>query len=98
MQLPRFRSYVSTRQHGCTLTNQAGQQRNVIWKNTNRLLATEGYLGVKTGTTTAAGACLVSAAQRGDRQLLMVVLGSSNSDARYTDSRNLYRWAWQQLE
>ena len=98
MQLPRFRSYVSTRQHGCTLTNQAGQQRNVIWKNTNRLLATEGYLGVKTGTTTAAGACLVSAAQRGDRQLLMVVLGSSNSDARYTDSRNLYRWAWQPMK
>ena len=98
MQLPLFREYVSTRQHGCTLTDQAGKQRNVVWKNTTRLLATEGYLGVKTGTTTAAGACLVSAAQRGDRQLLMVVLGSSSSDARYTDSRNLYRWAWRQLE
>jgi len=98
MQLPLFREYVSTRQHGCTLTDQVGKQRNVVWKNTNRLLGTEGYLGVKTGTTSAAGACLVSAAQRGDRQLLMVVLGSSSSDARYTDSRNLYRWAWQQLE
>lgn len=98
MQLPQFREYVSTRQHGCTLIDQVGKQRNVVWKNTNRLLATEGYLGVKTGTTSAAGACLVSAARRGNRQLLMVVLGSSSSDARYTDSRNLYRWAWQQLE
>jgi len=98
MQLPTFRNYVATRQHGCTLTDQSGVQRNVIWKNTNRLLAIEGYLGVKTGTTTAAGACLVSCAQRGNRQLLMVVLGASSSDARYTDSRNLYRWAWQQLE
>jgi len=26
----------------------------------------------------------------------VVVLGSSNSDARYIDSRNLYRWAWNQ--
>ena len=98
MQLPVFRKYVATRQHGCTLTDQAGTQRNVIWKNTNRLLAIEGYLGVKTGTTTAAGACLVSCSQRGNRQLLMVILGASNSDARYMDSRNLYRWAWQQLE
>jgi len=98
MQLPTFRKYVATRQHGCTLIDQSGVQRNVIWKNTNRLLAIEGYLGVKTGTTTAAGACLVSCAQRGNRQLLMVVLGASSSDARYTDSRNLYRWAWQQLE
>ena len=98
MQLPVFRKYVATRQHGCTLTDQAGTQRNVIWKNTNRLLAIEGYLGVKTGTTTAAGACLVSCSQRGNRQLLMVILGASNSDARYMDSRNLYRWAWQQLK
>ena len=98
MQMPRFRDYVSTRQHGSTLTGKSGSQRNVVWKNTNRLLGIEGYLGVKTGTTSAAGACLVSSAQRGDRQLLMVVLGSSSSDARYTDSRNLYRWAWQQLQ
>jgi len=98
MQLPTFRKYVATRQHGCTLTDRSGVQRNVIWKNTNRLLAIKGYLGVKTGTTTAAGACLVSCSQRGNRQLLMVVLGASSSDARYTDSRNLYRWAWQQLE
>lgn len=98
MQLPAFRNYVNTRQHGCTLIDQAGKQRNVVWKNTNRLLATEGYLGVKTGTTSAAGACLVSCAQRGNRQLLMVVLGASSSDARYTDSRNLYRWAWQRLK
>jgi D-alanyl-D-alanine carboxypeptidase (penicillin-binding protein 5/6) len=98
MQLPAFRQTVGTRQHGCTLTDQAGKQRNVVWKNTNRLLAIEDYLGVKTGTTSAAGACLVSCAQRGNRQLLMVVLGASSSDARYTDARNLYRWAWQQLK
>ena len=57
----------------------------------------EGYAGVKTGTTSAAGACLVSLGRRDGRSLLIVVLGSANSDARYVDSRNLYRWAWTTL-
>jgi D-alanyl-D-alanine carboxypeptidase (penicillin-binding protein 5/6) len=95
-QLPRFRDYVNTRQHGCTVTSAAGYRRNALWKNTNHLLAIEGYDGVKTGTTDAAGACLVACGSREGRELLVVVLGSSNSDARYVDSRNLFRWAWQQ--
>ncbi len=53
---------------------------------------------MKTGTTNAAGACLVSHAERDGRQLLLVVLGATSSDSRYTDSRNLYRWAWNKLE
>ena len=97
LKLPKFADYVGTRQRGATLKSTKGYQRNVVWKNTNRLLGIDGYFGVKTGTTGAAGACLVSAAQRGDRRLILVVLGSAASDARYTDSRNLYRWAWNQL-
>jgi len=96
-QLATLRKYVNTRQHGCTLVGPGGYRRNVVWKNTNRLLAIKGYQGLKTGTTTAAGSCLVSAASRNDVQLLMVVLGSQSSGARYVDSRNLYRWAWQQI-
>jgi serine-type D-Ala-D-Ala carboxypeptidase (penicillin-binding protein 5/6) len=98
MEMPLFRQLVSTRQHGYTVEGPDGYQRNLLWKNTNHLLDIEGYDGVKTGTTNAAGACLVSHAVRGDRQLLMVVLGATSSDARYTDTRNLYRWAWNQLE
>ena len=96
-QLETLRNYVNTRQHGCTLVGPGGYRRNVVWKNTNRLLAITGYQGIKTGTTTAAGSCRVSAAVNDKKQLLMVVLGSQSSGARYVDSRNLYRWAWQQL-
>ena len=96
MQNPLFRQYVSTRQHGTKVTGDGGYERNVVWKNTNKLLGIDGYLGVKTGTTTAAGACLVSWGERDGRELIVVVLGSTSSDARYVDSRNLYRWAWQQ--
>lgn len=98
LELPRFADYVRTRQRGCTVSGPGGYSRNVIWKNTNRLLAIDGYGGVKTGTTTPAGACLVSTATRNQRQLLQVILGSASSPGRYVDSRNLYRWAWTQLE
>jgi D-alanyl-D-alanine carboxypeptidase (penicillin-binding protein 5/6) len=79
------------------VTGPGGYQRNLKWKNTNELLDIEGYEGVKTGTTDAAGACLVSKSKRGEKSLMLVVLGASSSKARYADSRNLYRWGWQQL-
>ncbi len=92
-----FRGYVRTRQRGVKVEGPGGYTRNVVWKNSNRLLAIKGYDGVKTGTTTNAGACLVSTAKRGKRRLIVSVLGSTSSDARYVDTRNLYRWAWTQL-
>lgn len=96
-QLPLFREVVKTPQHGYTLDSTSGYQRNIQWDNTNHLLRTEGYDGIKTGTTGAAGACLVSTGERNGRRLMMAVLGSTSGDSRYTDSRNLYRWAWKEL-
>ncbi|MGC6444851.1 MAG: serine hydrolase [Rubripirellula sp.] len=97
MRFDSFRRYVKTRQHGCQLDSKSGYRRNVLWRNTNQLLEIDGYTGVKTGTTTAAGACLVSACQRDEQEIIMVLLGSSSSRGRYADSRNLYRWAWNEL-
>lgn len=94
LNLPLFRQVISTRQHGTKVTGAGGYERNVLWKNTNRLLGIEGYVGVKTGTTDAAGACLVACGERDGRELVVVVLGSTSSDARYVDARNLFRWAW----
>jgi D-alanyl-D-alanine carboxypeptidase (penicillin-binding protein 5/6) len=96
MQNAYFAPYVATRQHGTTVVGASGYRRNLLWKNTNRLLPTSGYDGVKTGTTEAAGACLVSSGRRGPDHLLVVVLGADSSAARYVDTRNLFRWAWQQ--
>jgi serine-type D-Ala-D-Ala carboxypeptidase (penicillin-binding protein 5/6) len=96
MANPLFRQYVGTRQRGAKVIGTGGYERNILWKNTNQLLGTEGYLGVKTGTTNAAGACLVSYGERDGRELIVVVLGSTSGDARYVDARNLFRWAWSQ--
>ena len=93
---PAFAAVVSTRKHGCTLVDGEGKRRNVVWTNTNHLLDTEGYDGVKTGTTQGAGTCLVASGRRGEDHLIVVVLGGSSSpDSRYPDARNLFRWAWQ---
>jgi D-alanyl-D-alanine carboxypeptidase (penicillin-binding protein 5/6) len=93
---PAFAAVVATRKRGCTLVDGQGKKRNVVWTNTNHLLEIEGYDGVKTGTTNAAGTCLVASGRRGRDHIIVVVLGGSNSpDSRYADARNLFRWAWQ---
>ena len=97
LALSRFRDYVTCRQHGCEVTGIGGYKRNLKWENTNRLLTIEGYTGLKTGTTDAAGACLVSCSQRDGRELIVVVLNAANSDARYVDARNLHAFGWRRL-
>ena len=96
-QLPEFKKVVGTPQHGYTLDSVTGYKRNIEWKNTNQLLKVEGYDGIKTGTTGAAGSCLVSTGERDGRRLIVSILGSTSTESRYADARNLYRWAWKDL-
>ncbi|MHB1562362.1 MAG: D-alanyl-D-alanine carboxypeptidase family protein [Isosphaeraceae bacterium] len=99
MRQPAFAAVVGTRRHGCAVVARDGKRRNVAWTNTNHLLEVEGYDGIKTGTTRAAGTCLVASGHRGADHLIVVVLGGSSSpDSRYPDARNLFRWAWQKRE
>ena len=91
---PTFAAVVSTPRRGASLVDGAGKSRDVVWANTNKLLEFEGYDGVKTGTTTGAGACLVASGRLGDDHLIVVILGAPSSDGRYADARNLFRWAW----
>lgn len=92
---PLLKTIVGTREYKCTVTGVSGYAREMVWRNTNQLLGIEGYIGVKTGTTDAAGACLVSCSERDNKKLIVIVLGSAGSAARYSDSRNLHRWGWQ---
>jgi D-alanyl-D-alanine carboxypeptidase (penicillin-binding protein 5/6) len=59
--------------------------------NTNALLGSyPGADGIKTGTTDAAGECLVASVTRGGHRLLAIVLGSGD---RYADVRALLDYA-----
>ena len=93
---PILRECANARQHGCQLLGPAGYHRNIVWKNTNELLEIEGYQGLKTGTTNAAGSCLISSGEYQNRKLIVVVLGATSSTNRYLDTRNLFKWAWNQ--
>ena len=66
------------------------QARTLRLANTNTLLGERGVFGIKTGTTGAAGQCLVVAWRMADGQVyLAVVLGSQD---RYADVRTLIDW------
>ena len=90
LQYPLFREIVATRS-----TTVAGHLLN----NTNRLLSTfPGADGIKTGTTDAAGQCLVASITRGGHQVIAIVLGSGD---RYGEVEAIYRryqenYRWQQ--
>ena len=61
-------------------------------RNTNRLLLAYDWIdGVKTGTTRAAGNCLVASGSRGGLRLIAVVL---HSDHRWGDALRLLQWGF----
>ncbi|OMI34299.1 D-alanyl-D-alanine carboxypeptidase [Streptomyces sparsogenes DSM 40356] len=69
-----------------------GRTRTYYWNNTNRLLGSySGAIGVKTGTGTAPGRCLVFAAKRGGRTIVGVIL---NAPKRYPDAKKMLDWAF----
>lgn len=90
LTLPAFETIVRTRE--ATLELDGGDEGLMRLSNTNRLLWTfSGAEGVKTGTTDAAGKCLVASATRNGRRLVSVVLASAD---RYADTAELLEWGF----
>lgn len=74
MKNPEFRKIVATETRNIRRENPEAQ---TYLLNHNRMLwQYEGAIGIKTGYTDAAGQCLVTAANRQNRELIAVVLGS----------------------
>ncbi|GHF29843.1 D-alanyl-D-alanine carboxypeptidase [Streptomyces mashuensis] len=76
-------------------TRQKAQNVNRLytWYNTNKLLGSyKGAVGIKTGTGTAAGPCLVFAAERGKRTVVGVILNDATN--RYPDATKMLDWAF----
>ena len=90
MALPLFTSLVGTRDHQVDRIDDPTGGR--MLQNTNRLLwSYAGAEGIKTGTTSAAGPCLVTAATRDGMRLLVVVLDSAD---RWGDTVALLDWGF----
>jgi D-alanyl-D-alanine carboxypeptidase (penicillin-binding protein 5/6) len=94
LKKPLFRTVVGTKQYSGPVTTAAGMPRTASWTNTNQLLSMTEYYGMKTGTTSAAGSCLIAGGVKDGDDLIVVLLGCSSNESRYADARNLFRWAW----
>lgn len=81
-----IRTYTSRR--SVTIHDQSGGSELTLF-STNRLLSSHpsDFFGLKTGTTAAAGECLISLAYAGGRPYLFVVLRSTD---RYEDTLKLF--------
>jgi D-alanyl-D-alanine carboxypeptidase (penicillin-binding protein 5/6) len=93
LQIPQFASIIRQKEAKIHFL-----EPNVFMdlKNTNKLLWNYPYSdGVKTGTTNAAGKCLVASATKGGRQLLAVVL---NAPDRFGDAKKLLEWGFENTE
>jgi D-alanyl-D-alanine carboxypeptidase (penicillin-binding protein 5/6) len=82
-----FRDVVKATSYKTAATTSTGGTRTYTWYNTNKLLGSySGAVGIKTGTGTAAGPCLVFAATRGTKTYVGVVL---NAPDRFNDAAKL---------
>ncbi|MFC9652828.1 MULTISPECIES: D-alanyl-D-alanine carboxypeptidase family protein [unclassified Streptomyces] len=87
MKNSHFRAVVKATSYKSTAPTSAGGTRTYTWYQTNQLLGSyKGAIGIKTGTGTAAGPCLIFAATRGSKTLVGVILNSSD---RYKDAAKL---------
>lgn len=70
---------------------------DITWNNTNSLIVKESgryypyCIGLKTGTSTMAGRCLISAAKKDDRVVVSVVM-NSDATGRWEDSTTLLKY------
>lgn len=89
LEMPLFQEIVRSSQ--LTIREVHHNSARTI-SNTNQLLyGFKGADGVKTGTTAAAGKCVVASATRNGRQLIAVILNSRN---RWEDAQRLLNWGF----
>jgi serine-type D-Ala-D-Ala carboxypeptidase (penicillin-binding protein 5/6) len=82
MQYPLFRQIVRQRSF---LIKGTPHHHRYFWQSTDLLLwSYKGAIGIKTGSTNAAGDCLLFEARRGSRTLIGVVLHAEPTDSYYS--------------
>ena len=92
LQIPLIAEVSSTIEYKTTVMTSKGTERELVWKNTNKLLE-KGFSGLKTGTTDIAGPCLSSVLKKGKVGVIVTVLNCKTFDHRWVDSEKLANWS-----
>ena len=94
LQNPKIAEVVATKEYTVSI---AGYSKTIT--NTNELLGyIDGVKGVKTGYTSKAGRCLVTATNREGFEIITVVLGADTRKIRTQDSIKLIEYAYKEYE
>lgn len=102
LEMPIITDICSKSSYTIAKTNKSDER----WLTTTNMLqnASTAYYykyakGLKTGFTTPAGRCLISTASYKGYNYLCIILGGDDSTrTEYTDTANLYRWAFTNFE
>ena len=97
MQYPILRSVVDQRSYRLAATPR---HHAYVWQTTNLLLRDyPGVIGIKTGSTNAAGYCLLFEARENGHVLIGAVLHSSRSDdlAAFKDAAKILDWGFRHV-
>lgn len=96
LQNPVFASIVRLRETNIDWVDRRGKEQEKVIRNTNKLLWMFADAdGIKTGTTSEAGPCLIASATRGGQKLISVVL---HDHERWSDSMRLLQYGFQHYD
>lgn len=103
MEYETFREIVGTAKTVMEATNK-NREKTII--STNGILPGSSYpsyqyehaIGIKTGHTSFAGYCLVSAAEKDGHTLMCVILGTGSRTSSFRQTINLYEWGFENYD
>lgn len=97
LKYPEFQKIISTQEYTAAYQSESGKPVNATWKGTNWYMTGERQmpdgltvLGGKTGTTLAAGSCLImESSDLADREYVTVVLKAPSREGLYDNMTNI---------
>lgn len=92
MKNDTIREVVASEDSWIEVTGADGSDHSHSMDTHNVLLGQDGNIGGKTGTTDDAGYCFTSAYNRDDDEIYTVILNSTTTDQRFTDTATLANW------
>ena len=99
MENEDFEKIVSTYQYTLPATNKYRNNDRVmkntnIFVNPNSKYYDKNIKGIKTGTTTQAGNCLITDIKKDDFDVITVVLGAETSDSKFSEISKMIKYAF----
>ena len=92
MKNDTIREVVASEDSWIEVTGADGTDHSHSMDTHNYLLGQDGNIGGKTGTTDDAGYCFTSAYNRDGDEIYTVILNSTTTDQRFTDTATLANW------